>query len=362
MSGRQIEKLNKDLHKLFNDNGFKITIDPFATTANFLDVTFNLEDESYKPFRKDNEVPLYINIKSNHPPHIKRELPKMINKRVSDLSSSEEVFEREKHIYEQALRNSGYNADLQYIEENNNAQRKKQQRNILWFVPPWNDQVSTPIGQLFLKLLDKHFPVGHPLHYHFNRQKVKVSYSCMSNGYGQISANNKKVLYPESQLKEDGCNCRDNPEDCPLDGHCKTKDVVYNADLKFNEVNPYTHRAENVHKNYVGSTSTTFKIRWGNHKQTFIREDKAHQSTLAIEIWRLKNINPNYNYDLEWSIATLARSYTAEQRKCQLCLAEKTKIMFQKVENRIRGSQGLNRRTEIHRHCPHYEKFRLDRW
>ena len=132
---------------------------------------------------------------------------KMINKRVSDLSSSEEVFEREKHIYEQALRNSGYNADLQYIEENNNAQRKKRQRNILWFVPPWNDQVSTPIGQLFLKLLDKHFPVGHPLHYHFNRQEVKVSYSCMSNVYGQISANNKKVLYPESQLKEDGCNC-----------------------------------------------------------------------------------------------------------------------------------------------------------
>ena len=102
-----------------------ITIDPFATTANFLDVTFNLEDESYKPFRKDNEVPLYINIKSNHPPHIKRELPKMINKRVSDLSSSKEVFEREKHIYEQALRNSGYNADLQYIEENNNAEKKK---------------------------------------------------------------------------------------------------------------------------------------------------------------------------------------------------------------------------------------------
>ena len=84
--------------------------------------------------------------------------------------------------------------------------------------------------------------------------------------------------------------------------------------------------------------------------------------TDATEIWRLKNINPNYNYDLELSIATLARSYTAEQRKCQLCLAEKTKIMFQKVENRIRGSQALNRRTEIHRHCPHYEKFRLDRW
>ena len=140
----------------------------------------------------------------------------------------------------------------------------------------------------------------------------------------------------------DGCNCRDNPENCPLDGHCKTKDVVYKADLKFNEVNPNAHRAENVHKTYVGSTSTTFKKRWDNHKQTFNREDKSHQSTLATEIWRLKNINPNYNYDLKWSIATLARSYRAEQRKCQLCLAEKTKTGSEVVKLLIEGMKSID--------------------
>ena len=52
----------------------------------FLDVTFNLVVEKYLPYRKPNGDPLYINAKSNHPPTIIKDLPKMINKRLSDLS------------------------------------------------------------------------------------------------------------------------------------------------------------------------------------------------------------------------------------------------------------------------------------
>ena len=366
LSMRQIEQLNKKLHKLFNENGFRITIEPISSFADFLDVSFNLENGSYKPYRKDNDIPLYINVKSNHPPHVKKELPKMISKRISGLSSSEEVFEREKHIYDEALKNSGYTSKTQYIEENETPKKKKRQRNILWYVPPWNDQVSTPIGQLFLKLLDKHFPPGHPLHYHFNRQKVKVSYSCMSNVYGQISANNKKILYPETQNQEKGCNCTGGVESCPLDGgHCQTNNVIYHADLKFQEINNNTNRLENKHKTYTGSCSTTFKIRWNNHNQSIRWEHKELDTTLSKEIWRLKRLDPNINFDLKWKIEKLANIYNAEQRKCQLCLTEKTVIMFQGLRNRtMNGHQGqaLNRRTEIHRKCPHFEKFRLSNW
>ena len=33
--------------------------------VDFLDVTFNLDDGTYKPFMKPNDSPLYININSN---------------------------------------------------------------------------------------------------------------------------------------------------------------------------------------------------------------------------------------------------------------------------------------------------------
>ena len=37
------------------------------------------------------------------------------------------------------------------------------------------------IAKMFLKLVDKHFPCTHQLHKIFNRNTIKISYSCMSN-------------------------------------------------------------------------------------------------------------------------------------------------------------------------------------
>ena len=56
--------------------------------TNFLDVNLNLETEEYKPFRKDNSKPNYINIRSCHPTCIKHDLPCMVEKRLSNLSST----------------------------------------------------------------------------------------------------------------------------------------------------------------------------------------------------------------------------------------------------------------------------------
>ena len=54
--------------------------------TDYLDVTFNLATGKFFPFRKPKNVPLYINAKSNHPLTIIKDLPKMINKRLSELS------------------------------------------------------------------------------------------------------------------------------------------------------------------------------------------------------------------------------------------------------------------------------------
>ena len=51
-------------------------------------------NNTYKPYQKSNDEPLYIDKQSNHPPSIPRQLPKPISKRISEISSNEEMFKQ----------------------------------------------------------------------------------------------------------------------------------------------------------------------------------------------------------------------------------------------------------------------------
>ena len=68
--GRQADKARKDLHRVFNELELKVTAEINNHLVNFLDVTFNLKEENYHPYRKPNNNPLYIDSRSNHPPNI----------------------------------------------------------------------------------------------------------------------------------------------------------------------------------------------------------------------------------------------------------------------------------------------------
>ena len=78
--GRLADQTRKKLHHLFQKFDLKITAEVSHESVNFLDITLNLADGSYKPYRKPNNQPLYINSHSNHPPPIIRQLPVSINK------------------------------------------------------------------------------------------------------------------------------------------------------------------------------------------------------------------------------------------------------------------------------------------
>ena len=84
-SVRLADKTRKELHKAFEQFGLKITAESNLHVVNFLDVTFDLSTGKYKPYRKPNDDPLYINKHSNHPSSILRQLPTSINKRISTL-------------------------------------------------------------------------------------------------------------------------------------------------------------------------------------------------------------------------------------------------------------------------------------
>ena len=69
-----------------------------------LDVTLNLANGTYRPYRKANESLLYINTSSNHPPQVIEQLPTSISERLSNKSSSEEIFNASKYEHETALK------------------------------------------------------------------------------------------------------------------------------------------------------------------------------------------------------------------------------------------------------------------
>ena len=72
--------------------GLSITSKTNLRIVDYLDVTFDLQNNSYKSYRKPHNLPVYIHKHSNHLRTIPNELPKTIPKRISNLSSSENIF------------------------------------------------------------------------------------------------------------------------------------------------------------------------------------------------------------------------------------------------------------------------------
>ena len=161
--------------------------------VNFLDITLTLSSEEYQPYSKPNSQPLYINVHSNHPPSIIKCIPTMISDRINKISSNKRVFDKAAPTYNDALATSGYNSKITF-RENTTNKTKQRSRKIIWFNPPYSMNVRTNVAKTFLKIVDKNFPNSHKFHKIFNRNNVKVSYSCLPNVSSIIAAHNKKIL------------------------------------------------------------------------------------------------------------------------------------------------------------------------
>ena len=148
-----------------------------------MDVTFNLINQTYQPYKKPNDELKYLDVLSIHPPQIITQLVNAINNRLSRNSFSGKVFSESKSCYEDALNTSGYKTQLKYKMPSTSINRnnKNRKRKIIWFNSHYNQSASTNVAQTFLKEIHKHFPRSHRLHKTFKRSTVKVSYSCTTN-------------------------------------------------------------------------------------------------------------------------------------------------------------------------------------
>ena len=71
-------------------------------------MTFGLQNNTYKPYRKTDNLPVCIPKHPNHPPKILNELPKSIAIRISDLSSSENIFFDAISVYKETPKQFDY--------------------------------------------------------------------------------------------------------------------------------------------------------------------------------------------------------------------------------------------------------------
>ena len=311
-------------------------------TVNYLDVTLNLENSTYRPYQKENNQIKYINTESNHPPSIIKQLPLSIESRLSLLSSSEEIFNDSVTPYQDALDKSGYKHKLKYQANINTANNKKQRkRNIIWFNPPYSKNVKTNIGKIFLNLIKKHFPSHHKFHKLFNKNTVKISYSCTRNIKTIINSHKAKILFPKKSTEQRTCNCL-NKENCSLQQKCLTTNIVYKAKVTSNNEN-YQEKV------YFGSCETTFEKRFSNHKKSFNLNEYKNETELSNEIWRIKYAG--HHPKVKWEIVKKCIPYNQQTKRCLLCLNEKLEIATYKEHNL------LNKRNEIVSKCRHQLKY-----
>ena len=169
----------------------------------------------------------YTKINSKHQRSILKQIPNAGNQRINRISSCENIFEENKRIYDEALKKKkGFHNRLEHVNpvnscskgqnvttsrisdggshrlinlggtNNNYSNRQGNNRNriVVWFNPLFCKLTNINIGRYFLNLLDRHFNKDNPLSKIFNRNSIKISYSCTNNMYEILNNHNKRLL------------------------------------------------------------------------------------------------------------------------------------------------------------------------
>ena len=217
-----------------------------------------------------------------------------------------------------------------------------------------------------------------------------------------IKSHNAKLLSQNNSQPIQRCNCqrRAGQQTCPLQGKCRTPNIIYAAEVTPLPVNStparqpqspaHTHNlrrrttqsqtqtqpidqntSTNLNPNtqdtttvtdtpprpnyqimtYIGSTED-FKPRYRNHIKSFNNQIYEKETELSKHIWKLKK--NNVNYSINWKIVKRTSGYNPISKTCNLCLAEKVAIC-----NFADKKHLMNKRNELVSKCRHENKYLL---
>ena len=182
------------------------------------------------------------------------------------------------------------------------------------------------MGKSFLNLVNKHFPPHHMVRKLSNKNTMKVRYSCMPSMKNKINSHNRYTLGNFDENQESNvslCNCT-GPDNCPVNGNCLEKGILYLGRVSSDLPNYTT-------KEYKGICSTVFKDRYGNHNKSFNNERYKTDTELSKEVWAVKDKNGTPK--ISWSIFGRFPPYNPESKQWYLCLNEKVEIAMHKENN-----------------------------
>ena len=182
---------------------------------------------------------------------------------------------------------------------------------------------------MFLNLLDKHFHKEHKLNKIFNRNSAKSTYGCTRN-IEPIIKNHKRRNTDSSIEKKRRSVVQLQREECPLEGNCLMKNIVYIT----------TVRTKINTSSYVGLTGNNFKTRCYNQIMSFKNRRYKNEAELSKYIWKLKEKESSTP-----SREKLRHSNTCQRRSrlCNLCLEQKVEILL----SQAKPPTQLNRRFEV---------------
>ena len=194
-------------------------------------------------------------------------------------------------------------------------------------------------------MVKRHFTRRNPLSKIFNKNNMRVSYSCMTNLGAIIKQHNAKILYSDRRETERGCNCRDK-NNCPFKEQqvsCQAKGLVYKAEVSTRSQTKY----------YIGLAEKEFKWRYRKHMSSFNLERDVNPTLLSGYVRNLKRKGEEST--IKWSVLKRAQPATDGGAACRLCLREAVAIAYA-------DGNCLNKRSEVVHVCPHKRKFLLQQY
>ena len=106
--------------------------------------------------------------------------------------------------YQDALDRAGYDEKLAYSEPNEPPrQRRRRKRKCIWWNPPYSMAVQTNLTKMFYSIINRAIPKNHEfLPKLFNKNNLKISYSCTKNMGDIIGSHNTALEFCVRLTKE----------------------------------------------------------------------------------------------------------------------------------------------------------------
>ena len=130
-NGHQNDKVWKEVIDLFKQHHLTLEIKCNLKTVDYFDITLYLTTGLFEPYNKTNNIPRYINAKSNRPLSILKEIPKYVSKRISSNSCNGQVFNAVAPFYNDMLDKYGYYEKLSFQKEQYTHERRNRRTKIV---------------------------------------------------------------------------------------------------------------------------------------------------------------------------------------------------------------------------------------